>query len=104
MGCNQENASYPVGICAERSALFGAQAQYPDVPVTTLAIAARYAESGNFTDQPVGPCGICRQALLETEHRLGDIRILLYSAKEIVVVNRVADLLPLQFTAEDLES
>ena len=63
-GCNQENAVLPAGVCAERSAIFSAGAQYPDQAVTKLAIAAR-AGDGKLTEQPVSPCGICRQVMRE---------------------------------------
>ena len=64
-GCNIENAAYPSGLCAERVALFSAQAQYPDIPVVALAIAA-CSEITEVTD-PVAPCGACRQVMVETE-------------------------------------
>ena len=60
-GNNIENAAYPSGLCAERVALFSAQAQYPDVPVEALAITAR-SEITDVTD-PVAPCGACRQSV-----------------------------------------
>ena len=58
-GTNQENASYPVGICAERTLLSVAASLYPGVPVETLAVSY-YNEQGN-SDRPISPCGICRQ-------------------------------------------
>ena len=54
IGCNQENAAYPSGLCAERTALFSAGAQYPDMPVRMLAIAAR-GTNGELTYEPTGP-------------------------------------------------
>ena len=100
-GANQENAAYPSGICAERSALFAAGANYPTVPVSTLCIAC-YTE-GHFTDIPGAPCGACRQVMLETEHRYGKpMQIILYGEKEIYVFDSAADLLPVGFFAEDL--
>lgn len=66
-GNNIENAAYPSGLCAERVALFAAQAQYPDVAVVALAITAR-SESKTI-DEPVAPCGSCRQVMVETEQR-----------------------------------
>lgn len=68
-GCNIENAAYPSGLCAERTTLFAAQAQYPDVPVEALAITAR-SEVTEVTE-PVAPCGACRQVMVETEQRSG---------------------------------
>ena len=66
-GSNIENAAYPSGLCAERVALFAAQAQYPDVAVVALAITAR-SESKTI-NEPVAPCGGCRQVMVETEQR-----------------------------------
>lgn len=67
IGSNIENAAYPSGLCAERVALFAAQAQYPDVAVVALAITAR-SESKTI-NEPVAPCGSCRQVMVETEQR-----------------------------------
>ena len=98
IGCNQENAAFPSGICAERSALFAAGAQYPDQPVVMLAIAARN-EDGVFTEHPVSPCGPCRQVLIETETRFRHpVRILLYGQRCVYVVNGIKELMPLSFT------
>ena len=101
-GANQENAAYPSGLCAERSALFAAGAQYPEQPVTKLAIACY--TGGHFTDVPGAPCGACRQVMLETEHRYGGkMEILLYGEKETYVFESAADLLPLIFVKENLK-
>lgn len=97
IGCNQENAAFPVCMCAERSAIFAAGAQYPDQPVMTIAVAAR--NGGTLLDDPITPCGSCRQALLETEQRFGQqVRILLYGTKHIYIINTIKDLMPLSFT------
>ena len=98
IGCNQENAAFPSGICAERSALFAAGAQYPDQPVVMLALAARN-EDGVFTEHPVSPCGPCRQVLIETETRFHHpVRILLYGQRCVYVVDSIKQLMPLSFT------
>ena len=98
MGCNQENAAFPAGICAERSAIFAAGAQHPDQPVKMLAIAARDA-NGQLTEEPVSPCGTCRQVMIETETRFSQpIRILLYGQKRIFVMDGIRHLMPLSFT------
>ena len=98
IGCNQENAAFPSGICAERSALFAAGAQYPEQPVVMLAIAARN-EEGAFTEHPVSPCGPCRQVLIETETRFQHpVRILLYGQRCVYVVDSIKQLMPLSFT------
>ena len=66
-GNNIENAAYPSGLCAERVALFAAQAQHPDVPVEAIAITAQ-SEHGEV-NEPIPPCGACRQVMVETEQR-----------------------------------
>jgi len=97
-GSNQENAAYPSGLCAERTALFYAGAQYPDEPVRMLAIAARGTD-GELTFEPTGPCGACRQVIVESETRAGGpIRILLYGRKCIYIVEGIRALLPLCFS------
>lgn len=102
MGANQENAAFPSGLCAERSAIFTAQSNYPDQPVTALAIAARN-EHGLMHD-PIVPCGACRQVILEIEDRYKQpIRILLYGTGGVYVINTVKELLPLQFVSESMK-
>jgi cytidine deaminase len=100
-GNNQENAAYPSGLCAERTAMFYANATYPDVPVLALAVAAQNIHG--FLPDPIAPCGSCRQVLLETENRYGKpLRILLYGSKEIAIIETAKDLLPLSFGMESL--
>lgn len=102
-GSNQENAAYPSGLCAERTALFYANAHYPDLPVEVLAIAARN-EQGEFVRQPVTPCGACRQVMLETETRFRHpLRILLAGTDSIIELTDVGLLLPFSFGASSLE-
>ncbi|MBO4985337.1 MAG: cytidine deaminase [Bacteroides sp.] len=102
-GNNQENAAYPSGICAERTTLFYANAQHPDLPVETLAIAARN-ERGEFLQHPIPPCGACRQVMLETEKRFGHpMRILLFGTEGIYELQQVGDLLPLSFDESALK-
>lgn len=98
IGCNQENAAYPSGLCAERTALFSAGAQYPDVPIRMLSIAARGTD-GELVEEPVGPCGSCRQVIIESETRAqAPIRILLYGRKYVYVIDGVRELMPLTFS------
>lgn len=102
IGCNQENAAYPVTICAERSALFSAGAQYPDLAVTAIAIAARN-EHDELLAEPVTPCGSCRQALIETETRYGrPVRIILYGTSRIYVIDGIRHLMPLSFSDKQM--
>ena len=102
IGANQENAAFPSGLCAERSAIFAAQSVYPDQSVTTLAIAA--ANEYGLMRAPIVPCGACRQVILEIEDRYKQpIRILLYGTAGVYVINSVKDLLPLQFIGESMK-
>lgn len=95
-GANQENVSYPCGLCAERSALFYAMAQKPKVAVSTLAISAKNSEG--FLAHPISPCGLCRQALLEYEKKFGQkITVYLNGTKGIYKVESIESLLPIQF-------
>lgn len=97
-GCNQENAAFPAGLCAERSAIFAAGAQYPGEAVEKIAIAAR-EPGGNLTAEPISPCGTCRQVMIETETRFDTpIRILLYGRNRIYVMDGIKNLMPLSFT------
>ena len=102
VGCNQENAVTPVGLCAERTAIFSSQAQYPGVPILALAISARDV-NGNMVETPISPCGSCRQVIMEQETRYNQpIRILMVGEKGIIVTDTVRNLLPLCFTSESL--
>lgn len=101
-GNNQENAASPSGICAERTAVFYANSQYPDVPIKAIAIAAY--TNGDFINSPISPCGSCRQVLLETENRYGkNIRLILYGKERVYVLNKVRELLPFSFDESSLE-
>ena len=98
IGCNQENAAFPAGLCAERTALFAAGAEYPDEPVKLLAIAARGTD-GQLTEEPVSPCGTCRQVIIETETRHRQpVVILLYGRRCIYKLEGIRQLMPLSFT------
>lgn len=94
-GSNQENAAYPSGICAERTALYYAGAAYPEVPVKALAVAARY--KGKPREYFVSPCGACRQVMAEVVRRYGrDFDVIMVGERETVVV-RASSLLPFSF-------
>ena len=103
-GANQENAAFPVGTCAERSAIFAAQSQYPEQAVNAIAIAARNGSetpetSSRFTSHPISPCGICRQAIVELEQRYHqDVKIMMYGEECIYIVDTIKSLLPLTFS------
>jgi cytidine deaminase len=101
-GTNQENAAYPSGLCAERTALFGLAAGAPGhAPIVGMAVAARPA-GGAFG--AAFPCGACRQVMLEYESRQSQpIALLLPSrAGTILRFNSVTDLMPFNFSADDL--
>lgn len=102
-GSNQENAAYPSGLCAERTTLFYANSRYPDQAVDTLAVAARN-ERGEFLEDPIPPCGACRQVMMETEKRFKrPMRILLFGKKGIYELEGMGALLPLSFDASTME-
>ena len=101
IGSNQENAAYPSGLCAERVAVFHANAKHSDEAVTRLVIVAK--SGGVFTDSPITPCGSCRQVLCETEQRFdAKMQILMYGRKECFLVESASCLLPLSFGSESL--
>jgi cytidine deaminase len=102
-GSNQENAAYPSGLCAERVVLFYAQAKYPDVGAEAIAV---YAKSDDFRlDNPVTPCGACRQVMAEHENRHGKkIRVIMGGANGLVQITEgIENLLPLMFMLEKLK-
>jgi cytidine deaminase len=102
LGSNQENASFPVGICAERVLLSSVSSFYPGIPIETLAIS--YNSKVIKSDHPISPCGMCRQALQEFEGRMGKpIRLILGGMEgKIYIINSASLLLPLAFTSEEL--
>lgn len=96
IGANQENAAFPSGLCGERACIFSAQSQYPDQPIRILAIAARNGEKQ--TEEPVTPCGSCRQVILQMEQRYHKpVKILLCGKEKYYRVSSIHDLLPLSF-------
>lgn len=96
VGSNQENVAYPSGLCAERTAMFAANASYPHVAPKVLAIVAQ--TGGRFFENPITPCGSCRQVILETEKRFGkEIVVLLFGEEKIYEISSVKQLLPLAF-------
>ena len=101
-GTNQENASYPVGICAERVLLGNAATLYPGVSIDTIAIS--YDSEEVKSDHPISPCGMCRQALKEYETRTDKpIRLIMAGQKgKIYIVKTVSFLLPFAFTPGEL--
>ena len=101
-GTNQENAAYPSGLCAERVAIFYANSKYPDIPVKAIAVTA--FTNNKFIENPVPPCGSCRQVIVETETRFNTpIKIYLVSKNRITVINDAKTLLPLNFNGQFLQ-
>ena len=101
-GANQENIAYPSGLCAERTALFAAGANYPEEKVTALAIVA--AQNGELIDEPATPCGACRQVMAESQMRSGcKMRIILGGAKRIMIFDSVDDVLPFIFDSKEVK-
>jgi cytidine deaminase len=101
-GANVENAAFPSGICAERTALTFSASNYPSVKPVAIAVAA-FNEDGLIND-PVPPCGNCRQVIAEEEFRnKKNIRLILSSNNRIQVIEKGGDLLPLQFNRNNLK-
>ncbi len=101
-GTNQENASYPVGICAERVLLGSAATIHPGIPIISMAVS--YKSKENESDHPISPCGMCRQALLEYETRSKKPIRLILSGQEgkVYVIKTAHHLLPFAFTSDEL--
>ncbi len=95
-GSNQENAAYPSGLCAERTAMFYANASHPEHAMLSIAIAA--GQNGVLLDSPATPCGACRQVMAEYQTKSGrPMSILLVGAKKIWKFSKVDDILPFIF-------
>ncbi len=103
-GTNQENASYPVGICAERALLSSTASLFPDAFIKVMAISYHNHNQDSTSNQPVSPCGMCRQALLEHENRYDHPIKLILSGMDgkVFVIERSSLLLPLSFTRANL--
>ena len=102
-GTNQENASYPAGICAERTLMSTASSLFPGVGIDTIAIS--YNNLGGKSDRPVSPCGICRQSFAEFQDRTKNpIRIILSGMEgKVQVIENAKYLLPLVFGSDDMK-
>ncbi len=97
-GANQENAAYPSGLCAERTAAYYAHANYPDATFKMIAIAARGTD-GNPTEKPISPCGACRQALLEYETLAKhNVPVILAGKDKVYIFRSVNSTLPYYFS------
>jgi cytidine deaminase len=101
-GSNQENASFPVGLCAERVLLASISSVFPKIPIETIAIS--YKSEHQQSDHPISPCGICRQSLQEFESRVNHpVQLILGGMTgPVYVIDSASRLLPLAFTSEEL--
>lgn len=95
-GANQENAAFPSGLCAERTAMFSAGANYPGLDMVSIAVVAR--QDGRICSVPVAPCGACRQVMIQYQNKAGKpMSVILVGADHIKKFSRVDDILPLIF-------
>ena len=95
-GSNQENAAYPSGLCAERTALFYASATRPGKIMTSIAIAA--SQNGVLCENPVTPCGACRQVMAQYQTKSGrPMSTILVGAGKVWKFEKIDDLLPFIF-------
>ncbi|MDD2562809.1 MAG: cytidine deaminase [Salinivirgaceae bacterium] len=100
-GNNQENAAYPSGLCAERVAIFYANASYPNESVEAIAITA--IQNGAQIPEPISPCGSCRQVLAETQFRYKNkMKVIMHAKNKTWIIDNSNDLLPLSFSQDDL--
>ena len=97
IGNNQENAAYPSGLCAERVAIYYASAKYPNSKIIKIVITGK--SSTKKSDQPVAPCGACRQAIAEYENKQKNNITLLFMGEtgNVIEAKSLKDLLPLGF-------
>jgi len=101
-GTNVENAAYPSGMCAERNAIFNCISNHPNDKPLTIAIAG-LTENG-LTEEPVPPCGNCRQVIAEEELKNGNqIKLILSGNNKTYVIDTISYLLPLQFNEKNLK-
>jgi cytidine deaminase len=103
-GSNQENAAYPSGMCAERTAIYYAGARYPNHLIEEILVVAR--REGKSELVPACPCGSCRQAMLEYEERQSSPIRLVFKQNDtgFIGLDSVSDSLPFKFGAESLGS
>ena len=96
IGSNQENAAYPSGLCAERTAMFAASAQHPELDIRSLAVAGGL--DGQLEEVPASPCGACRQVMAQYQRKAGaPLSVLIVGAECVWKFDRVDDLLPFIF-------
>ena len=97
-GANQENAAFPSGLCAERTAMFAAGARYPDQDILSIALAG--GTLGQLGDQPATPCGACRQVMAQYQAKSGKpMSVIMISSDKVWKFEKVDDILPLIFNS-----
>lgn len=101
-GSNQENASYPAGLCAERTAIFYAGARYPEARMLKMALSAK--SLNHIVETPTPPCGSCRQAIAEYEMKQETPIEIFFMGEtgKVVKADSISDLLPLIFDSSFL--
>lgn len=93
---NQENKAYPSGLCAERVGLFFVQANYPDIAIRRMVLVAK--QNGHLTDEPVYPCGACRQVMVESiERQIVPFELWMAGKNRVLKIENPDHLLPLKF-------
>ena len=96
IGSNQEDAAYPSGLCAERTAMFAASAQHPELDIRSLAVAGGL--DGQLEEVPASPCGACRQVMAQYQRKAGaPMSVLVVGAECVWKFDRVDGLLPFIF-------
>ncbi len=96
LGANQENAAYPSGLCAERTAIFYAHSKFPNESIVAIAVVAKH--NGELTPRLTYPCGACRQVMIESQNRAGaPIKLIIGSATTVQVIDSVNGVLPFAF-------
>lgn len=97
-GSNQENAAFPSGLCAERTAMFAASSRYPDKDMLSVAIAGGVL--GKLGASPATPCGACRQVMAQYQAKSGKpMSVIMVADGLIWKFDRVDDILPLIFNS-----
>lgn len=95
-GANQENAAYPSGLCAERTAMFAAGANHPETGMSCIAVVA--SQNGEICPEPASPCGACRQVMAQYQHKSGHpMSVILIGGRKVWKFEKVDDILPFIF-------
>jgi cytidine deaminase len=102
-GTNQENASFPAGLCAERVVLASISSLFPKMAIESMAIS--YFNHNGESNHPITPCGICRQGLQEFKDKTkAPVRLILGGMHgKVYIIQDAGMLLPLSFTSQDMK-